>query len=140
MSEASLSDDDFLQAFEAGTLEGFRHWDHIRLAWLYVSRYGFDEGSNRVISGIKSFAASHGATQLYHETITRFWISAVQAAIEESPDCDFAEFMKSNPHLESNDHIYNFYSKELLMSPDARRNWIAPLVRGPESKVLVGEL
>jgi hypothetical protein len=123
----SQSDEEFLSDFQAGAVREFRHRDHIRLAWLYVGKHGVEEGSNQIIGGIKKFAAHHGATQLYHETITRFWILTVYQAIEGMPPSTFPEFLEANPHLEDKNYIYTFYSKERLMSEEAKRNWIPPV-------------
>jgi hypothetical protein len=44
-----MTDDAFLSAFEACTLDPqhFNHRGHVRLAWLYLQRYPFDEAVTR---------------------------------------------------------------------------------------------
>ena len=40
------------------------------MAWLYLSKFGYETGSAKVKEGIRKFAAAKNATTLYHETIT----------------------------------------------------------------------
>jgi mannose-1-phosphate guanylyltransferase len=49
-AEAAASDDAFLHAFEscAIDLERWSHRCHVRMAYLYVTRHGYDEGLRRV--------------------------------------------------------------------------------------------
>ena len=62
-----------LAQFEAGQLEAFHHRDHIHIGWLYLRRDGWQIGYQNIQQGIQHFAALHGASDKYHETITRFW-------------------------------------------------------------------
>lgn len=128
MSTGTLSDEQFIEAFEAGKISSkdFHHMDHIRLAWIYVTGFGLDLASKKVIQGIRNFATIHGATQLYHETITRFWISAVHQAVQGRTAETFPEFIEWNAELADKNFIYRFYSKEVLLSEDAKRSWIQP--------------
>lgn len=137
MSTGTLSDDQFVEAFEAGEISSrdFHHLDHIRLAWIYVTRFGLEPASKKIIRGIRNFAAIHGATQLYHETITRFWISAVFDATKGTYAATFAEFIEGNVQLRDKNFIYNFYSKEQIMSEKAKRDWIQPQQGSPGSGV-----
>jgi hypothetical protein len=50
-----MEDDAFLDAFERGALRehGFGHRDHLRLAWLYVRRYGRDQAVRRAETGLR---------------------------------------------------------------------------------------
>jgi hypothetical protein len=46
------NDDVFLDAFERGALgtHGFGHRDHVRMAWLYIRRYGQDRPASRQVA------------------------------------------------------------------------------------------
>src|SRR6266851_187888 len=57
-----MDDDAFLDAFEHGRLQqhGFGHRDHLRVAWLYVRRYGRDEAVRRAEAGLRALATWHG--------------------------------------------------------------------------------
>ena len=122
-----MNDQQFLSAFESATLHPFKHRDHIRVAWLYLRRDGWDAGCDHIRSGIQHFAQAHGATMLYHETITRFWARAVLNAIQLSPEIDdFAAFEQRHPQLFDKRYIEQFYSSEILFSQQAREQWVEP--------------
>jgi hypothetical protein len=124
-----MNDQDFLIAFESGALphQGFPHAAHIRMAWLYLRRDGWEQGVQHIREGIRRFAESHGATRKYHETITVFWARLVQYAIAMSPDiADFEAFTAAYPHLFDTRIIERHYSRERLWSDNARAAWIEP--------------
>ena len=67
MDDASL-----LAAFQDTSLpaEAFHHREHVRVAWMYVMRYGVAAALTSYGEGLRRFAAAKGKPQLYHETIT----------------------------------------------------------------------
>ena len=44
-----MTDEEFLQRFEAAELADFRHADHVRAAWAYVERDGPDRALTSMI-------------------------------------------------------------------------------------------
>jgi hypothetical protein len=127
-TEAVLDDAQFLAAFEDGTLpkEDFPHRAHVRLAWLYLGRYGFEDASRRVVDGIRRFAALHGATGLYHETITRAWLRLIADGRRRTPADSFAGFLAVNPQLAVKGALDPYYSRDTLLSDAARATFVAP--------------
>jgi hypothetical protein len=128
-----MTDEEFLKAFEDCTLEEFHHKDHIRMAWIYLRKFGYEIGSAKVKEGIKKFAAAKNATTLYHETITQFWIYLVQHVITSNPQTGtFEQFFFIFPPLRDAKSIFLHYSKDFLMTEVARKNWRNPdLLRMP---------
>lgn len=126
------SDAEFLAAFEDCTLpkEDFPHREHVRLAWLYLGRHGFDEASRRVVDGIQRFAAHHGATGLYHETVTRAWLRLIAAARRTTPAGSFAAFLAASPQLTVKGALDPYYDPATLASDAARADFVPP-DRGP---------
>lgn len=120
-----MSDDEFLRAFEDGTLpkDAFTHAAHVRLAWACLRRDGFAAGSERVVRGIRAFAALHGATGLYHETVTRAWLALVAAADAGEPS--FEEFLAAHPELRGR-ALERHYAPETLAAPEARARFVPP--------------
>ncbi|HLA43091.1 MAG TPA: hypothetical protein VJZ27_06630 [Aggregatilineales bacterium] len=117
----------FIQAFEAGTLTDFHHRDHIRMAWIYLRRDGESAGIKNIRSGIQGFALKHGATTLYHETITLFWTKVVMHAISVAPEIeDFEAFAAEFPFLVDKTSIKQHYSDSVLGSDMARGEWVSP--------------
>jgi len=121
-----MTDEEFLEAFEDCTLEEFHHADHIRMAWVYLRKFGYEIGSAKVKEGIKRFAAAKNATTLYHETITEFWIRLVQHVIENYYAETFEKFLGSFPPLQDSKSIFRHYTKEFLMGANARLTWVEP--------------
>jgi hypothetical protein len=68
-------DDEFLDKLTNYTLDSWDHRTHLRLGWLYLTRYGRREGMKLIFSGIKNFIANSPRTKktTFHETMTYFW-------------------------------------------------------------------
>jgi hypothetical protein len=127
-------DDDqaFLRAFEAGTLPNaaFHHRDHLRLTWLYLRRDGPEVGAERLIDGLRHFAAAHGAADRFHLTLTRFWIRLVQHLMEVFPGVRyFEDLLAAFPPVADKALVYRHYSSARLSSPAARQGWVGPDLR-----------
>ena len=124
LATAGLSDEDFLAAFHSCRLQAseFRHADHLRLAWLHLHREPFDTALEKVRAGIQAFAAHHGMTHLYHETITTAWVRLLATHHENS----FGEFLADNETRLNKDLLHRFWTPELLASGDARATWVPP--------------
>jgi hypothetical protein len=136
---STLSDSAFLSAFESCALSHFRHRDHIRAARIYLARFPFPEASRRMAESVRRFAAHHGATEKYHETITQAWMHLVWKAMEEDDkgwrrpsglrtkgEDDFPTFAAAHPDLLEVKRIYRFYSAELLSTSLARTQFLPP--------------
>ena len=152
MTSSLLSDDEFLAAFEATTLAEFHHVDHIRVAWIYLQRLPFPQASRRMAESLRRFAASKGAHQKYHETITQAWMLLVADALDQdlqaagertlsaeagpeaspgdsrtNPAADgFDAFAAAHPELLDAHALDRFYSSQLLGSPAARTEFVTP--------------
>jgi hypothetical protein len=124
LASAHLSDEEFLQAFHSCRLlnSEFHHADHLRLAWLHLHREPAEVALAKVRAGIQKFAAHHGATQLYHETITTAWVRLLGTHHEGS----FDEFLRENEARLSKELLHRFWSPEVLAGEEARARWVAP--------------
>lgn len=126
-----MDDASYLQAFENCTLDDFHHRDHIRIAWIYLrtSRNETTAGE-RMAASIRRFAAHHGATQKYHETMTAAWMRLVAAAWRNTPHVqEFDEFASTHPDLLNPKALDRFYSNPLLAGEMARVKWVEPDVQ-----------
>jgi hypothetical protein len=132
-----MLDDAFLAAITACTLPStaFRHWDHVRLAWLLVraerGRGGLEAATARMVTLIRQFAVHHsGSVEKYHETVTRAFMHLVAAHVAETPDLvAFDAFIAAHPMLLNKQLPSVFYSDALLASSTARATWVAPDLR-----------
>lgn len=123
-----MNDQDFLQQFEACSLpkELFKHRGHLRVTWLYLEKYAYPEAVDAVRDGIKKYAASLGAAQIFHETMTLAWIKLVAAARHQKDASSFEDFMAAHPELANSKLIHEYYSLELLQTDAARNAWLTP--------------
>jgi hypothetical protein len=103
-----MDDAEFLAAIESCTLppSELNHRAHLRLARL---------AGPRTPELIKRYAAAIGATGKYNETVTQFWMRAVQ---HHGPD-----------ELLDKDLPLKHWSRELLWSDQARAAWVDPDIR-----------
>jgi hypothetical protein len=127
---------DLVAAFEATTLP-YRRWTHaahLSVAFWYLVWYGLDGATDRVRTGIQRFNAAHANEPMtvgYHETITRFWIWRVHRYLRETA-CDGSLAELANRLVATctdRGEPFLYYSRERLMSPEARRGWVEPDLR-----------
>jgi hypothetical protein len=106
----------------------FGHHAHMTVAIWYLARLPIDEATTAMRATIQRFAAHHGHHQLYHETITLFWMQLLRhyldAAGSDLPLADLA--YHAIVELGSMQPAFRHYSRELLFSDRARREWVAP--------------
>ena len=129
MNTTELSDIEFARAFESCELpnECFHHRDHIRLAWIYLTRYDEPEARERLGQAIRRFASHHGKSDKYHETVTVAWLRLVARAMVRVPrGASFDELTVAAPELLDKRTLEGFYSAAVLASPEARASWLEP--------------
>ncbi|MCA9154783.1 MAG: hypothetical protein KDA38_08350 [Planctomycetales bacterium] len=132
----------FLTEFEAcrWPLSEWHHRDHIKLAYLYLCRYPFEEALSRIRDRIKAHNAAHhvpdSPAQGYHETMTQAWLRLVQFVMDEyGRTTNAEEFYERHPELSQKLTLRLFYSRELIMSPQAKMEFLEPdLTAFPTSK------
>ena len=110
--------------FEKGE---FTHTMHLAAAAWYLSLHSPEEALNHMRSALVRLTDKFGVTA-YHETITCFWMRIVHNFLlsqgVESALTTSVNRLAST--LGSKDAIYEYYSRDLLMSETARRTWVEP--------------
>jgi hypothetical protein len=124
-------DDEFIASFEDGSLsnESFHHADHVRMAFLYVSRYPALEALQRFSSSLMRFAAAHGKPQLYHETITWAFLLLIRERLARAGGPQtWDEFAAGNADLLNwkDNVLKKYYREETLASDLARSTFLFP--------------
>jgi len=105
----------------------FGHHAHMTVAIWYLSRLPPGEATAAMRAAIQRFAAHHGRHQLYHETITLFWMRLLRHYLGANPRLPLADVThRALVELGSMQPVFRHYSRELLFSDQARREWIAP--------------
>ncbi len=142
-----MDDARLLQAFESTELP-FQEWTHeahLRVAYLYLSKHGFEEGLPRLRSGIKRYNAAHevpeGPTSGYNETTTVAFARIVdtirRAYAEAIPTSDSTSFVEAHPQLQNKHILRFFYSPAQRLKPEAKHSFVepdlAPLPQLPDS-------
>jgi len=128
------SDAEFLSAFENCTLpkSEFRHQAHLRICWLYLSAYPFEDASEKIKEGIIRFATSLGAIHIYHVSLTQAWVHLVALAMKKNLSSSFEEFIQQHPYLLDKSLPAKYYSQTTLSSEAAKTTWVAPDLRAFE--------
>jgi hypothetical protein len=130
-----MTDDQLVIAFEDCTLrnEEFHHRDHVRVGFLYMSRFPGLEGMRRFSEGLERFAAASGRHNLYHETITWAFLLLIRERLARARECvgrspSWDEFAADNQDLlKGKDHVLRgYYRDETLKSELARRTFVFP--------------
>jgi hypothetical protein len=130
MGFGALNDDEFIASFEECTLAAgaFPHADHIRLAWLFVTRHGAAQAESRLLSGIKKMADHAGAAEKFRYTTTVAWARLVAGTLQPggAQQHTFENWIARYPQLLDSNLLQNYYSMEKLGCPDARFAWVEP--------------
>ena len=121
--------------FEKGTLpkEKWTHHAHFVMALWYCYHLPLPVAIVRIKEGIRQYNIATGGMNTddagYHETITLFYVYVINHYIIHFPgnnnlDKLLAE-LNDQPFI-AKDFPLQFYSRELLMSSQARKKWILP--------------
>ena len=126
-----MNEAEFLKQFESLGLppEDFKHKDHLRLAWYLSGHCKLTEAIDRLVKGIKRFAIHAGAPDLYHETITLFYLYEIYARrLQMEEDHSWEDFRRSNPDLFAShlDFMNQHYQQDVLSSAVAKVHYIPP--------------
>jgi hypothetical protein len=105
----------------------FNHREHLLVALCYLRRMRDREALERLRAGIGRYVAAHGISpSLYHETITVFWLKRVRAFAEDDAR-GLAQLTNALAEAcGSSRLVHDYYSKELLDTERARREWVEP--------------
>ena len=106
---------------------GFRHRDHVRLAYDRLLRDGYPFALETVAAAIEQLARHHGSPRKFHVTVTACWVRLVAAALaDESRDCSFEQLIARHPELLEQALPLRYYSRERLFGDAARAAWLEP--------------
>jgi adenylate kinase family enzyme len=124
--------------FEACTIpaKAWTHAAHLTVGLWHVERYGHEDALARLRAGIRRLNESHGGvnneTRGYHETITAAYVTLLAQFLDRREDAeslgDLVTRLLEGP-LAARDMLFRFYSRDRLMSTQARATWIEPDLR-----------
>ena len=111
----------------------FHHRDHLAVAVAYLYAGNFSQARERMRASLTRFAAHHGVSGLYHETLTCFWLQQVELRLDRSRRLgESVERMQEE--LADKELPLRHYSRARLDSAEARARWMDPDVGGPGSE------
>jgi hypothetical protein len=127
-----MTDDEFLIAFEARTIEALPHRAHIKVAYFYLRRYPLDEAIAKIRTGLRALAVAWEAPvndleRGYHETKTQAWVRLLHLTLKDGGVAESADaFCDQHPKLMRKTYLNLFYSPERLKTWDANRGVVEP--------------
>ncbi len=123
----------FLRAFEDCSLPSaeWKHRAHLKVAYLYLGRYPFEQALERVRKNIRRYNAATDTPETlergYHETMTVAWLRLVDFTLREyGPAASADEFLEAQEQLLNRKALRFFYSPERLVSWQAKAEFVAP--------------
>jgi hypothetical protein len=126
-----MTDHELMERFEDCTLpiQCFHHEEHVRAAFLYLNKYPVLESLERFSVSLRRFAARHGKSGLYHETITWAYILLIRERMARAErEETWPEFKASNADLFDRERniLKKYYREETLASDLARSTFVLP--------------
>jgi hypothetical protein len=129
------------KGFESCTTskDEFPHRSHLTVAAYYLYNSTEGDATERMRTGLLRFLDHHGVGRAkYHETLTVFWIKTVSEFLAQL-DVKLSLLEKTNAAVASlgdSRLVYDYYSKELLASEEARKRWVEPDLRAITTRQL----
>ncbi|MEY2410865.1 MAG: hypothetical protein QOF48_3535 [Verrucomicrobiota bacterium] len=128
-----MNDDEHLRRFEDRSLpiDSWNHRAHLKVAYLYLNQFSFDDALDRLRAGIRAYNAAHNIpeslTSGYHETITCAWLQLVHTTLQQFGPASSADaFLDAQSQLTQKRILLLFYSRDRIMSAEAKTSFVAP--------------
>lgn len=125
-----LTNEEFERLFEKGTLPPtlFTHEAHLRLAWVYVNKYGIEQACDKLCDEIKQFDKIHGDGDKFNKTVTVAAARAVYHFMLKSNSDRFSSFMKEFPRLKTafKDLLNQHYAFDVFSNETAKVSFVEP--------------
>lgn len=131
-----MTDAELLRAFESCTLpfDQWTHRCHVKVAYLYLRQFPFEEALAKIRAGIQKYNAANGVPDTptigYNETTTQGFlrlIAATMVAFEELYPTETADgFCNLHPQLMTRCALRFFYSPARRADPRGKRELLEP--------------
>ena len=106
----------------------FPHRSHLVVATWYLHKATVPEALRQMRASILNFLDHYHIEGKYNETITLFWIIVVERCLR-GLDANLSLLVRTNAVIEALSDsrlMFEYYSKELLWSEQAMREWVDP--------------
>ena len=124
-------------------LAAFTRRAHVQAGFAYLQRHGYAGALGAMAQAIRRFAAHHGKSTLYHETITVAFLTLIHERMAEDllaqtggdatatldpHRLEWNSFAANHPDLFGGDLLARYYDKATLATPLAKRCFVLPQV------------
>jgi hypothetical protein len=132
--------DSLIHAFQECSLprSQWTHEAHLTVALWYLFYDSEQEAINAVRNGIKRYNSVQGIETTkdggYHETLTLFWVRTIRRYLaDESRNRSMVNLANGLIAKYADRTLpFTYYTRDRLMSPEARINWVEPDLRSLE--------
>jgi hypothetical protein len=107
----------------------FDHGEHVHLAWALLASQPLLAAMRAFRGQLQAFAAHHGATGLYNETITCFYLLLIRERMDAlEPAHDWSGFRQANPDLfgTPKPFLERWYPGGAAFAPEAKASFRLP--------------
>jgi len=126
----TLTDLEFETQFTNGVFNPlwFSHEAHLRLAWMYIQKYGSQKAFELYRSQLFAFAVKHLAKNKFNLTVTHASIKVIASFMERSSSADFDHFIQAFPELKTNfkELLSAHYSINIFSDSVAKKQILQP--------------
>lgn len=107
-------------------------WDHygrLRIVDYSLAKYGYNhtiDPNGWLCKHWKLYKTTIGHGELWHYSLTRFWIDILYDLQKKNNYKTFYELYTSNVHIQNGGLFKKYYSNDVIFSSKARNEWIPP--------------
>lgn len=120
---ASMTDEFERYEVDAGS---FSHQHHVGVAFEMLRRHAFLTAAYRYADIINTVATRAGAGEKFNATITVAFLSIIAERMNQRDYDDARDFMANNRDLLTQNPLTSLYSRERIMSAEARKTFLLP--------------
>lgn len=126
----NLSDDELESQFKDCTLDPavFTHKEHIRLAWIHISKYGLVEAEKNIITQLKKYVIAINEVDIYNETLAVAAVKIVNHFMQRTNSNKFQDLIDEHPRLVTNFKglIASHYGFDIYNNDKAKKAYLEP--------------
>ena len=130
---ASQSDiAELAEKYEACPLpyKNWTHRAHLALALFYLKNLSLQDATDRIRNSIKIYNVKCGDGAGYNETITVLFMKKIFHELHQPESCPALEDeLVCLLNICTVDWLYNYYSKDLIWSDQAKHQWMEPDIK-----------
>jgi hypothetical protein len=129
-SQADIAE--LAEKYEACSLpyKNWTHRAHLALALFYLKKLPLQEATDRIRNSIKVYNAKCGDGIGYNETITVLFMKKIFYELQQPQTCSKIEDeLIRLLNVCTVEWLYNYYSKELIWSDQAKQEWVEPDIK-----------